>query len=118
MNVTLKERFENLFGRHKSRRETEALPTQPEPAQRDSERTPSFKDATVTTMTGQKLRAVAVDMDDHGARVRFLTKPDIGDKVKVSISGVCTQRLAKVMWRDRNDVGLRYIMDARPSTSA
>lgn len=116
MTVSVTKLFGSLLGGRKA----VVAETAPEPAPpaRDSERIPSFKDATVTTMSGEKWRAIAVDIDDHGARVRFMTQPAIGDKVRVSISGVCTLRLAKVMWRDRNDVGLRYVMDTPPAGNA
>ncbi|MEL7481710.1 MAG: hypothetical protein AAGJ29_09110 [Pseudomonadota bacterium] len=100
-----------VFGRDKRDKaveDAEALTI----AERSGGRAPAFKDAVVTTDSGARVRAIALDFDPLGARVRFMSHPSFDGIVRLSINGVCKQRAARVAWRDNNDVGLQFLDDA------
>ncbi|MEL7128825.1 MAG: hypothetical protein AAGK23_04700 [Pseudomonadota bacterium] len=99
--------FAKLFGRSKTAPEPEEAEEQiPE---RIGDREPSFKYATIKLQSGARLKAIAVDLDSHGMRARFLSKESLSDIVHVSVNGVCSQQLARVAWRDQKDAGLQFI---------
>ncbi|MEO1476305.1 MAG: PilZ domain-containing protein [Pseudomonadota bacterium] len=96
----------------------EALVLSEEVSERDGARAPSYKDTTIRTPGGQKLRAITVDVDEKGARVRFVGQQSLSGLVDVSINGVCRQRPAKVVWTDGHDIGLQFMPQETAATSA
>ena len=96
-----------LFGRKKPI-ETE-IETEVEIPARIGERAAAYKDATIKLASGQKLRAIAVDYDERGARLRFPGHQSWSGNAHVSINGFCSFRAAKVAWNDGTDIGLQFI---------
>ncbi|MEO0882159.1 MAG: PilZ domain-containing protein [Pseudomonadota bacterium] len=92
------------------RQPAEDIPvTEAEIPSRNGERAPAYKDATIRLTGGLKLRAIAVDVDEQGARLRFTGHQSLTETVSVSINGFCRQRTARVAWSDGNDVGLQFV---------
>ncbi|MEM6411752.1 MAG: hypothetical protein AAF683_09475 [Pseudomonadota bacterium] len=79
---------------------------------RIGERAAAYKDATIKLKSGQRLRAIAVDFDDQGARLRFQGHQSWTGDVLVSINGFCNFRTARVAWHDGTDVGLQFVEEA------
>ena len=101
----------NLFRSRKKEPVEELVLEAPVP-ERCGDRAPSFKDATVTLPGGQRLKAIAVDIDDKGARVRFIAHESLPPLVHVSINGICSNRQARIAWRDKKDAGLKFVDEA------
>lgn len=96
-----------VFGSRKA--PDEELVVEAEVPSRAGEREPAYKDATIRLESGQKLRAIAVDFDEKGARLRFTGHQSLSDTLAVSINGFCRMRQARVAWYDGADVGLAFI---------
>lgn len=87
----------------------EILEVEDETPVRTGQRAPAYKDATIRLTSGQKLRAIAVDFDEHGAKLRFTGHQSFTDTVSISINGFCQFRPARVAWQDGSDVGLEFL---------
>ena len=98
--------FSRFFRRKAANEEIEPVSV-PERANRDSE----YIHVQVLTRSKTKLEGIIVDLSGEGACVRFISSAGlaVGDAVKLRSSLRNIDETAQVIWRDQNQVGLRFV---------
>jgi len=81
---------------------------------REEIRRPVFLNATLFLPHGLQMNCVALDISPLGARVRVVRSEPLAPVLEVSIHGEVIRQKARVIWRDKGDIGLEY---ANPNLS-
>lgn len=81
---------------------------------REEIRRPVFLNATLFLPHGLQMNCVALDISPLGARIRVVRTEPLAPMLKVSIQGEVIRQKARVIWRDKGDIGLEY---ANPNLS-
>ncbi|WP_373003382.1 PilZ domain-containing protein [Hyphomonas sp.] len=73
-----------------------------------------FREATITSQDGHRLRAVVTDLSASGLRIRFYAKQTLSEIVQVRLQGNSSKRFARVVWQRGMDFGLQFLPEDRP----
>lgn len=79
------------------------------PGEKRAERKPTFKAASLTFITGQKIDVVVKNVSDTGARVEFMTDVSLTDRVLLSEPTLRLRTWAYVVWQTRGTAGLQFV---------
>lgn len=76
-----------------------------------SERTKMFIEAYVVTANRREIEGIIVDLSETGACIRFVSNNGllVGHVIKLVAPLKRIQRTCKIIWRDQNDVGVRFV---------
>ena len=77
--------------------------------QKRSERKPTFKSATVTTLGGERIDVVVKNISGTGARIEFLRDVSLTDRVIISEPTLRIKTWAYVVWQTRGAAGLQFV---------
>ena len=86
--------------------------TDQEPAsKRGNDRQNAYAEAKVTTLHGMEKRGVILNLSDVGAKIRFVSADGLvkDDTISISIPRHNLKCRAIVQWKDKTDIGLRFI---------
>ena len=72
-------------------------------------RRPVFLNATIFLPHGVQMNCVALDVSPLGARVRVIRTEPLASEIKVSIHREVIRQRARIVWRDKGDIGLEYL---------
>ena len=72
-------------------------------------RTPSFRPGTVTFMTGERVSVMVTDLSETGARVRFVRRGLLPERVQLiePLQGI--NKWGYVAWQTTSEVGLKFV---------
>jgi len=79
------------------------------PGEKRSERKPTFKAATLTFITGERVDVVVKNVSDTGARVEFMRDMALPDRVLLSEPTLRLKTWAYVIWQTRGAAGLQFV---------
>jgi DNA-directed RNA polymerase subunit E'/Rpb7 len=79
------------------------------PGEKRSERKPTFKAATLTFITGERVDVVMKNVSDTGARIEFMRDMALPDRVLVSEPTLRLKVWAYVIWQTRGAAGLQFV---------
>lgn len=74
-----------------------------------SERKSTFKAATLSFITGERVDVVVKNVSDTGARVEFLRDIELPDRVMLSEPTLRLKTWAYVIWQTRGAAGLQFV---------
>lgn len=80
-----------------------------QPGEKRSERKPTFKAATLTFITGERVDVVVKNVSDTGARVEFMRDISLPDRVLLSEPTLRLKIWAYVIWQTRGAAGLQFV---------
>ena len=72
-------------------------------------RRPVFLNATIFLRHGVQMNCVALDVSPLGARIRVVRTEPLTPVIEVSIHREVIRQRAKIVWRDKGDIGLEYV---------
>jgi len=78
------------------------------PGEKRSERKPTFKSATVTTLGGERIDVVVKNVSATGARIDFVRDVTLTDRVMLSEPTLRIRTWAYVVWQTRGAAGLQF----------
>ena len=80
-------------------------------SKRGNERQNAYAEATVITLHGMEKRGVILNLSDVGAKIRFVSADGLvkDDTVSIRIPRHSLKCRAIVQWKDKTDIGLRFI---------
>ncbi len=79
------------------------------PGEKRADRKPTFKAASLSFITGQKIDVVVKNVSDTGARVEFMLDVELPDRVLVSEPTLRLRTWAYVVWQTRGVAGLQFV---------
>ena len=79
------------------------------PGEKRSERKPTFKAATLSFLTGERVDVVVKNVSHTGARVEFLRYIELPDRVLLSEPTLRIKTWAYVIWQTRGAAGLQFV---------
>jgi DNA-directed RNA polymerase subunit E'/Rpb7 len=79
------------------------------PSEKRSERKPTFKAATLTFITGERVEVIVKNVSDTGARVEFMRDMQLPDRVLISEPTLRLKTWAYVIWQTRGAAGLQFV---------
>jgi len=74
-----------------------------------SERKATFKAATLTLISGERIDVVVKNVSDTGARIEFLRDVVLPDRVLLSEPTLRLKIWAYVAWQERGKAGLEFV---------
>lgn len=74
-----------------------------------SERRPTFKIATLTMISGERVDVVVKNVSSTGARIEFLRDVTLTDRVMLSEPTMRIRTWAYVIWQTRGAAGLQFV---------
>ncbi len=80
-----------------------------QPGEKRSERKPTFKAATLTFITGERVDVVMKNVSDTGARIEFMRDMTLPDRVLVAEPTLRLKVWAYVIWQTRGAAGLQFV---------
>ncbi|MEO0982736.1 MAG: PilZ domain-containing protein [Pseudomonadota bacterium] len=81
----------------------------PAPTRRSVERLSTYEVAWLKPETGDARRGVVLDFSERGVRMRFMAPVAVPDQVRINIPELSLDRPAEVIWRSREDIGLKFL---------
>lgn len=74
-----------------------------------AERKPTFKTATLTMISGERIDVVVKNVSATGARIEFLRDVMLTDRVMLSEPTMRIRTWAYVIWQTRGAAGLQFV---------
>jgi hypothetical protein len=74
-----------------------------------SERKPTFKSATLTMISGERIEVVVKNISETGARIEFVRDVSLTDRVLLSEPTMRIKTWAYVIWQTRGAAGLQFV---------
>ncbi len=74
-----------------------------------AERKPTFKTATLTMISGERIDVVVKNVSATGARIEFLRDVTLTDRVMLSEPTMRIRTWAYVIWQTRGAAGLQFV---------
>jgi len=71
-------------------------------------RTPTFKQAHLMMATGERLNVVVKNITDYGARIEFIRKTHLSDRVHLSEPTLPLNTWARVIWQSDGAAGVLF----------
>jgi hypothetical protein len=72
-------------------------------------RKPSFRPGTVAFMTGERLSVMVIDASEKGARVRFMRRGLLPERVQLIEPMQGINKWGYVAWQTAGEAGLRFV---------
>ena len=79
------------------------------PGEKRFERKPTFKAATLSFITGERVDVVVKNVSDTGARVEFMRDVELPDRVLLTEPTLRLKVWAYVIWQTRGIAGLQFV---------
>jgi hypothetical protein len=79
------------------------------PQKRRAERDDAYVECLVSTGGRHAEKGVIVDISETGARIRFNHRSTLPETVRLKALRLKLDRPAQVIWRDFNEVGLKFL---------
>ncbi|MEZ6031307.1 MAG: hypothetical protein R3C46_16395 [Hyphomonadaceae bacterium] len=74
-----------------------------------AERKPTFKSATLTMISGERVDVVVKNISETGARIEFVRDVTLSDRVLLSEPTMRIRTWAYVIWQTRGAAGLQFV---------
>lgn len=78
-------------------------------SEKRSERKPTFKAATLTLISGERIDVVVKNVSETGARIEFMRDLTLPDRVMLSEPTLRLRIWAYVAWQERGKAGLEFV---------
>lgn len=74
-----------------------------------AEREPTFKSATLTMLSGERVDVIVKNISETGARIEFVRDVSLTDRVLLSEPTMRIKIWAYVIWQTRGAAGLQFV---------